>query len=452
VDRGRAVDEVVAEAEARGVRVTRVMWCGNDGIVRSKGVATGRLRARMLGGVGLTRAQPAQTAFDDIANVPGVGPVGEMRLRPDPATFRVLPYAPRTAAALADWVDLNGAPEPACPRDFLRRMEARLDSAGLTLRAGLEVEYALAREGSDGPEPIDRTPCFSAIGAAAAQDHTDALIEALEAQSIEVEGCHAEGGWGQNEIALAPRPGLRAADEHVLVREALRGVARAQGLVVSLAPKPFPEAAGNGLHVHLSLIGADGGNAFADPGAPDGLSATARGFVAGLLDHLPALCALTAPSAGSYRRLVPRAWAGAWRCWGHDNREAAVRACSPLAGHEEATTNLEYKPCDPSAGPYLALGALVAAGLDGIERGLEPPPPVAVDPARLTERERGERRIELLPRNPAEALDALEADAVLLAALGDPLARSYVAVRRAEWERERAGDPAKGARAAFLRY
>jgi glutamine synthetase len=449
---GREVDHVVAEAEGRGVRVTRVMWCGNDGIVRSKGVATSRLRARMIAGVGLTRAQPAQNARDEIADVPGMGPVGEMRLRPDPATFRPLPYAPRTAAVLADMVDLGGAPEPTCPRHFLRRMEARLAAAGLALRAGFENEYFLAREGADGFEPIDRTPCFSAIGAAAAQEHTDALLEALEAQSIEVEGCHAEGGWGQNEVALAPGSALRAADEQILVREALRGVARGRGLVASLAPKPFPEAAGSGLHVHLSLLAPDGGNAFADPADPERLSQTARSFIAGLLDHLPALCALTAPSAGSYRRLVPRAWAGAWRCWGHDNREAAVRACSPLAGLEDATTNVEYKPCDASASPYLALGALVAAGLDGIERGLEPPAPVTVDPAGLSERARAERGVERLPRSPGEAIDALESDPVLLSALGEPLARSYVAVRRSEWDHDRGGDAAEECRAAFLRY
>jgi glutamine synthetase len=448
----RAIDEVVAEAEDRGVRVTRVMWCGNDGIVRSKGVTTPRLRARMTGGVGLTRAQPAQTAHDEIADVPGVGPVGEMRLRPDPATFRVLPYAPRTGAMLADWVDLGGSPEATCPRHFLRRMEARLADAGLALRAGFENEYVLAREDGDGWQPIDRTPCFSAIGAAAAQEHTDALLDALAAQAIEVEGCHAEGGWGQNEIALAPRPGMRAADEQVLVREALRGVARAQGLVASLAPKPFPEGAGSGLHAHISLVTPDGGNAFADPDDPAGLSATARSFIAGLLAHLPALCALTAPSAGSYRRLVPRSWAGAWRCWGVDNREAAVRACSPLAGLEDATTNLEYKPCDASASPYLALGAIVAAGLDGIERRLEPPAPATADPATLSERARAERGIERLPASPGEALDALESDPLVLAALGDPLARSYVAVRRAEWERDRAGDADEERRAAFDRY
>lgn len=445
----RTADDVAAAAAEAAVRVTRVMWCGNDGLVRAKGVATAHLRERMAGGVGLTRAQPAQTARDRIAPVPGRAPVGEMRLLPDPTTFRVLPYAPRTAAVLADWVDLDGAPEPTCPRGVLRRALAALQARGLSLHAGFEVEYALAREQAGAWEPIDRSPCFSAIGAAAAQEHTDALLGALEEQGIGVEGCHAEGGPGQNEVALAPGPGLRAADEQVLVRETVRGVARAQGLVASLAPKPYPDGAGNGLHVHVSLRGPDGANALA---APDGLSPTGRAFVAGLLDHLPALCALTAPSAGSYLRLVPCAWAGAWACWGPDNREAAVRDCSPRAGAERESRNVEYKPCDASASPYLALGAIAAAGLDGIARGLEPPPPVAVDPATLSQDERDARGIAPLPRTPAEALDALDSDPVLMAALGPELAACYLAVRRAEWEHDRGAGPAELCADGFLRY
>ena len=429
------------------------MWCGNDGLVRAKGVVSGRLRARMLAGVGLSSAQPAQNAVDQIAEVPGVGPVGEMRLRPDPATFRVLPYAPRTAGVLADMVDLGGAPEPTCPHDFLRRMEAHLASAGFALRAGFENEFVLAREGPAGWEPIDRSPCFSTIGAAASQEFTEALIDALEAQSIEIEGCHAEAGWGQNEISLAPRAGLRAADEQLFVRETLRNVARAMGMAASLAPMPFPGRAGNGVHVHISLVADDGTNAFADAAAPGGISDVARSFIAGLLAHLPALCGVTAPSAGSYLRLRPRTWAGAWRCWGYDNREAAVRACSPLGGGLEAeSANIEFKPCDASASPHLALGTLIAAGLEGIEDGLEPPPAVDADPATLSERDRAGQGIGRLPADPGEALDALESDELIVPALGDALVRSFLAVRRSEWKLDVDADAEEQCRAHFLRY
>jgi glutamine synthetase len=447
------VEEIVRQARAAGVRMTRVMWCGNDGVVRSKGVSTARLRERAIAGVGLTRAQPAQSATDSIADVPGMGPVGEMRLRPDPATFRVLPHAPRTAGVLGDMVDLAGEPEPACHRDFLRRMERRLVAAGWVSRVGFESEFVLAREGPDGWEPIDRTPCFSAIGAAAAQDYTDALLDVLDQQWIEVDGCHAEAGWGQHEIALAPRGGLRAADEQVFVREALRNVARGMGLAASLGPMPFAGGAGNGMHIHISLVGPGDDNAFADATAEGAISDLARSFIAGLLAHLPGLCAITAPGAGSYQRLRPRAWAGAWGCWGYDNREAAVRACSPLRpGLEAESVNIEFKPCDAATSPHLALGALIAAGLDGIERGLEAPAPVDVDPATLTDRARDRRGVTRLPADPGEALDALESDAVLVGALGEMLAGSFVAVRRSEWEADRDVEADRLCRDHFLRY
>src|SRR5207248_8194359 len=177
-------------------------------------------------------------------------------------------------------------------------------------------------------------------------------------------------------------------------------------LVGSLAPKPWPENAGNGGHVHFSLW--DGArNRFFDGSTPDGLSADARSFIAGVLDHLPGLCGLTAPSFNSYHRIVPRFWAGAFRCWGYDNREAPVRVASPFRGSEEASTNAELKSSDASCNPYLALGGLIAAGLDGLDRGLEPPEPVGVDPSTLTEGQRAARGIVRMPATQAEALDAL---------------------------------------------
>ena len=194
-----------------------------------------------------------------------------------------------------------------------------------------------------------------------------------------------------------------------------------QGLVASLAPKPWPDNAGNGGHIHFSLWDGDR-NRFYDGGTPDRLSSTARAFIAGVLEHLPGLCGLTAPSFNSYHRIVPQFWAGAFVCWGYDNREAPVRVASTFAGAEEASTNTELKAADASGNPYLALGGLIAAGLDGIERGLEPPAPVDVDPATIPEDERTARGIARLPATQREALDALAADAVLTGALGPGLA------------------------------
>ena len=220
---------------------------------------------------------------------------------------------------------------------------------------------------------------------AASQDYVDALVEALEAQGIPLEQYYAELllGHGQQEISTVHRPAVRAADEQILVRETIRGVAAERGLVASLAPKPWPGGAGNGGHIHFSLWDLSGErNRFHDPAASDGFSAEGRGFLAGVLEHLPGLCGLTAPSFNSFHRIVPQYWAGAFRCWGHDNREAPLRLPSQFSGMEEASTNLEYKAADATCNPYLAVGGLIAAGLDGIERGLEPPRARQVDPPR----------------------------------------------------------------------
>jgi glutamine synthetase len=300
--------------------------------------------------------------------------------------------------------------------------------------------------------PLDSGLCFSTISATTAQDAIDDLVASLEAQSIELEQYYAELGHGQHEISTAHTHALRAADEQVLVRETIRGVAARHGLVASLAPKPWPENAGNGCHIHCSLWDVKNRrNRFHDPTAPDSISGEARSFIAGVLEHLPGLCGLTAPSFNSYHRLVPQYWAGAFTCWGHDNREAPVRVPSQFRGREQASTNIELKTADASANPFLALGGLIAAGLDGLVRGLEPPAPVEVDPATLDEAERERRGIVRLPAT-QQALDALAGDDVLMGALGPVLAESYLAVRRSEWEAYSAGDERFEQHGHFSKY
>ena len=444
-------DELLAAVEDRGIRLVRFLWCGNDGTMRAKASARHGLAGRLSAGIGLTVAMQAMNALDQLQPVAGMGPVGEVRLVPDLETFRVLPYAPHTAAVLTDHMRLDGAPAPVCQRSFLKRMERGLAERGLSLRAAFENEFSLATALDGAYVPIDSSLCFSTIGMTAAQDYVDELAAALEAQRIPLEQYYAELGHGQQEISTAHAPALQAADEQLLVRETIRAVATRRGLVASLAPKPWPDNAGNGCHVHFSLWEGHG-NRFYDGSREDRLSGTARSFIAGVLAHLPGLCALTAPSFNSYHRIVPQFWAGAFRCWGHDNREAPVRVASPFAGAEEASTNAELKAADASANPYLALGGLIAAGLDGLERGLEPPEPVEVDPATLSDDKRAARAIDRLPASQAEALDALAADGLLLGALGTELADSYLAVRRSEWETYSAGDQAFEQQGHFAKY
>jgi glutamine synthetase len=447
------VGKVVRRADEAGLRLVRFLWCGNDGTVRSKSSAVRGLEGRIESGIGLTVAMQAMNGLDQLQPVEGMGPVGEIRLVPDPETFRILPYAPHTGAMLVDHVQLDGTPAPVDQRSFLKRMEARLAERGTKLEAAFENEFSLAVVVDGAYVPIDSGLCFSTISATAAQDYVDELAAALDAQGIVLEQYYSELGHGQHEISTGHAPALQAADEQILVRETLRGVAARHGLVASLAPKPWPENAGNGGHIHFSLWESDGSrNRFHDPSTPDRLSPEARSFIAGVLEHLPGLCGLTAPSFNSYHRIVPQYWAGAFVCWGHDNREAPVRVPSLFWGIEETSTNAELKAADATANPYLAVGGLIAAGLDGIERGLEPPEPVEVDPATIDENEREARGILPLPRTQEEALNALEADSVLTGALGPVLTESYLAVRRSEWAAYSAGDEAFEQQGHFLKY
>lgn len=445
------IDELVRKTDEAGLRFIRFLWCGNDGTVRAKASGRQGLEGRLETGIGLTVAMQAMNGLDQLQPVPGMGPVGEIRLVPDLATFRVLPYAPRTGAVLTDHVALDGEPAAVCQRSFLKRMATRLAEHGLSLRAAFESEFSLATRQDGQFVPIDSGLCFSTISTTAAQDYVEDLAAALEAQGIVLEQYYAELGHGQQEISTRHGPALQAGDEQLLVRETIRGIAARHGLIASLAPKPWPDNAGNGTHVHFSLWAGER-NRFYDDSAPDLLSGEARSFIAGLLEHLPGLCGLTAPSFNSYRRILPQYWAGAYVCWGHDNREAPVRVASVFRGSEEASTNAELKACDASCNPYLALGGLIAAGLDGLERRLEPPEPVEVDPATISEDDRARRGIVGLPATQAEALDALTADDVLMEALGPVLADSYLSVRRSEWAAYSAGDDAFEQQGHFEKY
>jgi len=429
----RGARRILAQCRSQKVQVVRFLYCDNGGVIRGKACHTRFLESYLRSGIGLTVAMQSMNMLDQLVPEGSFGPVGEIRLVPDPDTFAVLPYAPRSARLLCDMQTLEGKPWDVCPRSFLKRMIERARAAGLALKAAFENEFTLARREGEAYVPLDRSLCFSTIGMDGAAPVMSEMMEALEAQGVFPEQCYAELGPGQQELPVRYADALRAADNQITLRETGRGVALHHGLIASFAPKPFPGEAGNGSHVHFSLWRTkDGGNHFHDPRGRYGLSEAAYTFIGGVLAHLPALVALTAPSVNSYRRLQPRFWSSAYTAWGPDNREAAVRVASVRRGIEMESTNLELKPCDPSNNPYLALGALLAAGLDGIERKLDPGEPVLADPDSLSEAERGRRGIRRLPTSLGGALDALERDEVLRAALGEPLAKEYLIVKHSE--------------------
>ena len=432
----RTIEDVVARAADDDIRLVRFLYCDPAGVIRGKNVHVARLASRMREGIGMTRAQNGLNMLDQLAPlIEGMEPVGEIRITPDPDTYSVLGWVPRTASMLSDQLGHDGLDWGSCPRSFLKRVIDEAGAAGIRVMAAFENEFYLAHEIDGQVVPWQDGPCYSSAGMDRAADVMGDIVDSLIAQGIEVEQAINEYGPGQQEIAVRYRDALGAADQQIKFRDTVRGVAEVQhGLIASFAQKPFADGVGSGAHIHFSLWSPDGSRnlMYAGEAGDRLLSDIGRWFVAGVLLHLPALVALTCPSFNSYERLVPHSWAGSTVSWGPDNREASVRVASVFRGREAESTNVELKACDPSCNPYLALGGLIVAGLDGVRRQLEPPEPVLHDPANLVPDEQARHGIRPLPGSLREALRNLQADPALFPALGDLLRRCIIAVRTSE--------------------
>jgi glutamine synthetase len=426
--------KIVRDAE---IRLVRFQYCDNGGVIRCKATHASKLATRIHEGIGQTLAMSAWTGAETLASVEGMGAVGEFRLIPDLDTFTVLPYAPHTAAMFCNQIMLNGQPWEPDPRGFLQRMIAKLAQRGMRLEAAAEHEFYFAREEVGRYVPADYSLCYSTNGLDEQAEVMDAILSALETQGISIELFHTELGPSQQELSIHHADVLRAADNIGFTRETIRAVAHSFGLLATFAPKPFLDQAGSGAHIHFSLWGTDdsphpGRNLFYDPDKRGFLSQTGLYFIGGVLRHIRGLLALTCGSVNSYSRLLPHFWSSAYGAWGFDNREGAIRVPSTFWGRDAESINLELKSADHSGNPYLALGGLIAAGLDGIENKIDPGAPQEVDPGNFSDAEREHLGIRRLPESLAEALDELERDSVLMAALGRQHAAAYLAVKRSE--------------------
>jgi glutamine synthetase len=288
---------------------------------------------------------------------------------------------------------------------------------------------------------------------AAARQKNDVLTDleaALTGAGVTTYTIEPEYGSGQYEVACAPETGLRAADACLIARETIREVARRHGLVASFTPKPSRDAVGNGAHVHLSLVSPDGTNVTWDRAGPMQLSAAAAQFCAGVLAHLDALLALTAPTPVSYFRLGPHHWSTGYRAIGLQNREAALRITPGIgdAAAQRQGHNIEYRPADGTASPYLVLGGLVFAGLEGIRRGLACPPGITEDPAGMTAAAQAAAGVTALNTSLGASLDALQADGTAAGWFRGEMLATYLALKR--WEVAAAAEA--GEQATFARY
>jgi glutamine synthetase len=439
-ERGR---ELAAALAADGVAGVIVAWADNNGIPRSRTVPVAALPQVAATGVGVTTLFAVFDTNDAITfAAPGLQtPSGDLRLVPQLDRITRLAGQPAFAWAPGTQITADGGPWAFDQRSVLERTVARLDEAGYSALVGYEMEFAVYEPPQDGEDdtlvPAHPGPAYSPHALLPIDDFVAAVMRDAEANGLRLGQVHAEYGPAQVELSLAASDPVTAADQQLLARQTVLAAAEAHGLRVSFAPLPTLAGAGNGWHVHTSLW-RGGENLLA--GTAEGPRGTAgSAYIAGLLRDLPAVAAVTAPSLGSLARLRPGFFAGAYAFWGVENREAPLRYVpgSALLGEDHA--NLELKVSDASANPYLALAAVLTAGVAGVEENLAPPAPIGEDPGTWKKKERAAAGIAKLPSTQAEQEEALVGNPRVSAALGEELLGAFLAVRRADaaWAQEK---------------
>ena len=425
----KQTEYVLRTIEERDIRFIRLWFTDVLGTLKSVAVAPAELEGALAEGIG----------FDGSA-IQGLARVTEadMLVRPDPATFQVLPWRGETkgiARLFCDILNPDGSPALADPRHVLRRTLERAADLGFTFYLHPEIEFYLFQSahepGGPPPEPIDQYGYFDNVPHSIAHDFRRATITMLEAMGISVEFSHHEGGPGQQEIDLRYADALTTADNIMTFRLVVKEMALEHGVVGSFMPKPLADHPGSGMHTHLSLFEGDS-NAFFEPGAPYQLSKVARSFMAGLLRHGAEISAVTNQWVNSYKRIHGGGEAPAYVCWGHNNRSAMVRV--PMyKPHKSGSTRMELRTLDAACNPYLAFAVVLAAGLKGIEEGYELPPGAEDDVWSLTPAERRALGMHPLPGSLGQAVDVMESSELVADTLGEQVFDYLLRNKRAEW-------------------
>jgi glutamine synthetase len=423
--------EIVESLKQKGVSLIACTFVDNAGVTRVKIIPLRKLESATRTGVGISTLFTVFAIDDHITSSPGFeGPSGDMRLIPDSQALTPLASAPGWAWAPVDQYDQEGQVLPVCQRSLLKRLVDDAAARGITFKMAFEPEFTLLD--GDG-EPAHSGPGYSPWALIPAEEFIRNLVEALEEQGIYPEQIHPEYAMGQYEMSIVPLAPLQAADLYILLRLTIRRLARKFGYYVSFAPVVIRGQVGNGCHLHFSAW-KDGKNLMAGGTGPEGLTQEGEALAAGVLDHLYELTAVVAPSVPSYERLKPGNWAGAFTCWGWENREAALRLVKGMLGSRDKAANFELKSIDGTSNPYLVLAMVIASAIDGLKRGLRLPAPFQVDPATLTDETRTLHGVRQLPTNLADAIDELGRSTIARETLGRDLFEAFVAVRRLEWE------------------
>lgn len=414
-----------------------IMLCTADlsGQVRGKGFPASDLAARLKKGIGWTPTNSMITAHGPIAPTPW-GPFGDTVLMPDEASRVRVDFGPDAAAAhfvMGDIRTLDNKAWPVCPRGLCKALLATLEERhGLKLKAAFEHEFML--EGvEERPNASYSLDSFRRQGLFA-----EIYLGALKAAGLELDTFMPEYGPKQYEVTVGPAEGIAAADQAVAVREIARSVAHHLGTRASFTPILRPDAVGNGVHVHYSLLDAKTDAPLNyNQDRPNGVSDVAGRFLSGVLALMPAVTALTAAATISYLRLTPNRWSAAYNNLGERDREAGLRICPvfPGAGSDISKQfHFEYRAADAAASPYLVMAAIVAAGIHGLDGELPAPRVAQGAPQNMTEAERADLSIERLPQSLSEALDRFEGEAALRPLLGDDFIAAYLAHKRFEAE------------------
>jgi glutamine synthetase len=418
-----------------GVEAVMLPFVDPSMIVRTKTIPIERFEIVAETGVGLSTLFNVAMSNDQFALAEGYidGPSGDIRLRPDPAATVPLAAMPGWAWAPVEQYTQAGERYAACPRAFARRLEEAFAARDLSVRVAFEFEFSIGTRGDDGSlVPAHEGPGYSDIALVRTHDFAFDLVTTAQSQGLQVQQLHPEYADGQFEMSIATRDPLDAADAAMLVRQTVRAVARRHGLVASFAPQTG-SSTGNGAHVHLSVWRGDR-NLMSGGDGPEGMQPEGEAFIAGILEELPAIVAVTVPTVLGYERLQPHHWSGAMQCWGTENREAALRFVAGVSDATAGAANVEVKPVDGTANPYLAVGAILAAGLRGIDAQASLPPNTIEDPSSLADDVATERGVRQLPASLVEASERFAGSDVLRGAMGEFLFETFLATRRGEVE------------------
>ena len=424
----RQQDYVLRSVEERGIRFIRLWFTDVLGQIKSINIVPGELETALEEGLGFDGS-----AIDGFSRVQE----SDMLLMPDPNTFELLPWRDEDAPVarmFCDVVNLDGSPFEGDPRHVLRRNVLNAREKGFSFYVGPDMEffYFKTADGQPLPEPIDAGSYFDLTTTDVATDLRKRTILALEAMGIPVRYSHHEDSPGQHEIDLRYTDALTMADNIMTFKLVVKEVALERGVFASFMPKPLAGVQGSGMHTHFSLFEGDR-NAFYDPDDEHHLSAVAKGFIAGLLFHAREITAVTNQWVNSYKRLVVGFEAPVYVAWARNNRSALVRVPGSKRG-KSSSTRIEFRSPDPACNAYLSFAVVLAAGLQGIEKGYELPEELTANLYEMTAAERMAEGVEALPGSLAEAVECMERSELVADTLGEHVFEWFIRNKRAEWD------------------